>query len=49
MLVISLLGIIVMASLGLTGHYWFTNNLALATVYFGAAILYLGLIFNECG
>lgn len=45
-LVIILLGIIVVASLGLTGHYIFIKEYSLATVYLGATILYLGLIFN---
>lgn len=46
-MVVILLSIIVAASLGLTIKYLMLGNYALALTYFGAGLLYLGLVFNE--
>ena len=46
-LVVALLGIIVVASMGLTYQYVMTGNLSLGLTYFGATLLYLGLLLKE--
>jgi hypothetical protein len=47
MFVSILLGIIVLASIGLTMCYVVVPNYPLAIAYLGAAVLYFGLLWNE--